>query len=304
VKSKSWESPAFQQWTKEVAAMPAEKQVEAVSKKLMELNPGFDGLVNKMIEGNIVTGVSLLTDNVKDISPIRVFTQLQMFECSGSFVPRNGMGKITDLSPLKGMQLTRLVFHNTQMVDLSPLENMPLSELICSYTQVSDLAPLKSTRLKLLDIKQTNVSDLSPLKGLKLEILECTSTKVRDLSPLENMPLKFLELGWTEVSDLTPLKGMPLADLRCHYTNVKDLSPVANSRLTNLWSNNTQVSDLSPLKGLNLTGLTVTPKNITKGMDVIRTMKSLPNIGLDGIAYPTDEFWRLYDAGEFGKPTP
>ena len=28
---------------KDVAAMPAEKQVEAVSKKLMELNPGFDG---------------------------------------------------------------------------------------------------------------------------------------------------------------------------------------------------------------------------------------------------------------------
>ena len=40
---KPWESPAFQQWMKDVAAMPAEKQVEAVSKKLKELNPGFDG---------------------------------------------------------------------------------------------------------------------------------------------------------------------------------------------------------------------------------------------------------------------
>ena len=40
---KPWESPAFQRWMKDVAAMPAEKQVEAVSKKLMELNPGFDG---------------------------------------------------------------------------------------------------------------------------------------------------------------------------------------------------------------------------------------------------------------------
>ena len=37
--------PAFQQWVKTVAAMPAEKQIEAVSKKLMELNPGFDGKV-------------------------------------------------------------------------------------------------------------------------------------------------------------------------------------------------------------------------------------------------------------------
>ena len=38
-------TPAFQQWMKDVAALPAEKQVEAVAKKLQELNPGFDGKV-------------------------------------------------------------------------------------------------------------------------------------------------------------------------------------------------------------------------------------------------------------------
>ena len=37
--------PAFQQWVKATQALPAEKQIEAVSKKLMELNPGFDGKV-------------------------------------------------------------------------------------------------------------------------------------------------------------------------------------------------------------------------------------------------------------------
>ena len=30
---------------KTVAALPAEKQIEAVSKKLVELNPDFDGAV-------------------------------------------------------------------------------------------------------------------------------------------------------------------------------------------------------------------------------------------------------------------
>ena len=37
--------PAFQAWVKATQALPAEKQIEAVSKKLMELNPGFDGKV-------------------------------------------------------------------------------------------------------------------------------------------------------------------------------------------------------------------------------------------------------------------
>src|SRR5208283_4253621 len=39
--------PAFQQWVKATQAMRAEKQVEAVAKKLMKLNPGFDGTVTR-----------------------------------------------------------------------------------------------------------------------------------------------------------------------------------------------------------------------------------------------------------------
>ena len=40
-----WNTPAFQQWMKATQALSAEQQIEAVSKKLMELNPGFDGKV-------------------------------------------------------------------------------------------------------------------------------------------------------------------------------------------------------------------------------------------------------------------
>ena len=42
---------AFEAWTKQVAGMPAEKQVEAVAKKLQELNPGFDGKVTPTDRG-------------------------------------------------------------------------------------------------------------------------------------------------------------------------------------------------------------------------------------------------------------
>ena len=63
--------PAFQQWIKTVAVLPAEKQVEAVAKKLMELNPGFDGKVTPKIEGGVVTSFEFVTDDVTDISPVR-----------------------------------------------------------------------------------------------------------------------------------------------------------------------------------------------------------------------------------------
>jgi hypothetical protein len=50
--------------------------------------------------------------------------------------------------------------------------------------------------------------------------------------------------------------------------------------------------------------LLFTPKNITKGIDLIRQMKSLKTIGVgfrDEDKFPPAEFWKKYDAGEFNK---
>ena len=41
----AWDTPAFKAWMKEVAGMTAEAQAEAVKKKLVELNPGFSGML-------------------------------------------------------------------------------------------------------------------------------------------------------------------------------------------------------------------------------------------------------------------
>ncbi len=35
--------PAFEQWVKSTAALPPQQQLDAFSKKMIELNPGFDG---------------------------------------------------------------------------------------------------------------------------------------------------------------------------------------------------------------------------------------------------------------------
>ena len=104
-------NPALQQWIKEVAALPAEKQVDAVVKKLMELNPGFDGKVNgaeakgpPKIENGVVTEFGFLTDNVTDISPVRVLVGLKVLKCVGT-MPRKG--KLSDLTPPSKRELVR-----------------------------------------------------------------------------------------------------------------------------------------------------------------------------------------------------
>jgi hypothetical protein len=260
----TFNDPAFQKWMKEVAALPAEKQVEAVAKKLQELNPGFDGKVmgvsggTPQIESGVVTQFGVITDTLTDISPVRALQQLKALACWGPFA----WGKVSDLSPLKGMPLTYLRCINTR------------------------------------------VYDLSPLKGMSLTGLECMVTLVSDLSPLKGMPLTKLNFSATAVSDLLPLREMPLEDLAFHRTPVSDLSPLNGMFLDRLDCIETQVSDLSPLEGMNLTELCFTPKNVTKGIDVIRRMKTLKTIAVgyeDKHKFPPAEFWKKYDAGEFGK---
>ena len=98
------------------------------------------------------------------------------------------------------------------------------------------------------------------------------------------MPLIQLVCDVTPVSDLSPIQGMPLAQLECCVT---------------------QVSDLTPLQGMNLTLIRLTPKNVTKGIEIIRQMKSLKTISTawdEKTQFTPDEFWKKYDAGEFDKP--
>ena len=124
-----------------------------------------------------------------------------------------------------------------------------------------------------------------------------------DLSPLQGMNLTTLICDGTQVSDLSPLRGMSLTFLRCDYTQVSDLSPLRGMPLQELWCFGAKVSDLSPLQGMSLSAVRFKPNNITKGMGEIRQMKGLKRIGISFTEHfsPT-EFWKKYDAGEFGKP--
>ena len=112
-----WDTPAFRQWTKDVAALPAEQQVAAVSKKLQELNSGFDGKVcggeggdlsvPPTIENGVVTKLHLISHEVTDISPIRALRGLKTLSCNGV---NPHQGRLVDLSPQKitrGMEIIR-----------------------------------------------------------------------------------------------------------------------------------------------------------------------------------------------------
>lgn len=296
----AFENPEFDAWVNEVSQLPADQQLAAVSLKLQELNPGFDGTMRHQLNGDRqVVYVFLFVDHVTDLSPIRAFQHLFAVGCPGSQI---GKGKLIDLSPLKGMTLEELdCGYSAGIKDLSPLIGMKLRTLFCSDASVKDLSPLKGMPLKHLDISETQVVDLTPIQGTNLQILNLNLTNVSDLSPLRGMPLKQLKLGESKVVDLSPLDGMKLESLDIYGTNVTDLSPLAGMPLTELYFGLTLVPDLSPLTGMPLKGVALSPWRISKGINVLRDMESLEFIRVDGRTaekMSPAEFWKKFTAGE------
>ncbi len=258
------ETPAFQKWVADTQKLPAEQQLEAVSQKLVELNPGFDGTLlshlesgKPQIEDGVVTALMVPTFNVVDISPLRALSGLRILRCSGG---KLGKGKLSDLSPLEGLRLKGFNCFNTQVSDLSPLKGMPLSDLAFGETLVVDLSPLQGMPLTTLDCGRTPITDLSPLRGIQLTELKCALMRVSDLSPLKGMPLLRLFCEKTQVSDLSPLKGMPLTHLYCDHAQVSDLSPL---------------NECLSLKLLQATATKVTPAQVAA------LQKALPNCKIE-----------------------
>jgi Leucine-rich repeat (LRR) protein len=69
-----------------------------------------------------------------------------------------------------------------------------------------------------------------------------------------------------------------------------------------LWIHATSVTDLTPLRGMPLEEIRLTPKNITRGVDILRDMKGLKTIGIEwNQSWPAAEFWKRYDKGEFAQ---
>jgi hypothetical protein len=126
------------------------------------------------------------------------------------------------------------------------------------------------------------LTDLKDCRGLATLVLSGTKITNAGLANLRDLKkVKILSLDYTQVDDagLASLKGMPLKVLTIHHTGITDL---------------TLLQDM-PLEEIRLT-----PKNINRGLDRLRAMKSLKLIGINyGQVWPAAEFWERYDMGEF-----
>jgi len=114
------------------------------------------------------------------------------------------------------------------------------------------------------------------------------------------MSLEQLNISKTKIKDLELLKGMPLTHIECENTDINDLNPLKGMPLKMLCIDGAKVTDLTPLSGMKIGIFIFTPGNITKGIEIVRGMKSIRQIRMRKSSHlPPEEFWKKYDAGEF-----
>ncbi len=278
-----------------IAALPAKEQIEEVRKELMKRNPGFDGTVEHKIEDGVVTEVRIVTDHVTDIAPIRVFKRLLVLNCSGTFT-NNANGLLADLTPLGRMNLaglTHLDLSCTKVTDAG----------IVYFKECKDLTFLGLDSTQVTDEGLVCFKECKALTFLRLDGTKVTDTGLVNFKDCKN--LAYLNLAWTNVTGtaLDYFKGCKnLTWLYLESTRVSDagLAHFKGAPVKWLGIHNTAITDLTPLQGMPLEDILLTPKNIAKGMEILRDMKSLKTIGINwGQSWPAAKFWERYDKGEF-----
>jgi len=215
-------------WLAGTRSLKPADQIKAVGERLQKLNPAFDGQWKSVIDEKVgVVELTLPTENVDDISPLRAFSNLRK-------VTLNSGG------------------NQSKLANLTPLEGLPITDLNCDFTKVTDLEPLKKLPLEKLSLVRSPVADLRPLRGLGLKYLDVSNSEVADLAPVEKAPLVVLRFDHTRVDSLAPLKAMPLAHVSCNNTGVESLAPLAGKQLNYLRCQDTKVRDFTAMKDMPL----------------------------------------------------
>ncbi len=194
-----------------------------------------------------VTELDISETAVSNLSPLAgmQLTRLRAYGCS----------TISCLSPLKGMPLEVIEIGKTAVDDLSPLTGMQLRWVYVQKTRVIDISPLKGMPITRIILDDCAISDLAPLQGMPIEHINCIRTPVSDISALAGMPIEWLRFEHSQVTNISALQGMPLKWIHLESNPIRDIAPLRGvGPLDSLGLSDTLITDLSPLRGVSIDG--------------------------------------------------
>jgi serine/threonine protein kinase len=213
-------------------------------------------------------------ENLDDLAKMKNLSELALYG-----------QKITDLTPLEGLNITRLGLGSNSLKDISSLKEFKnLVSVNIADNPVSDLTPIKDLKsLSDLDISCTAVNDIYPIAGLFIADLSILDTPVQDYSPLMRLPrlevlrarsigsegidtiiqlsyLKNLTIYNSGIEDIGIFSSLPrLEYLDLYFNDIKSIENIGSlKRLRHAGLGGNEIIDLSPITQLKeLTSITI-----------------------------------------------
>lgn len=110
---------------------------------------GFDDATAQVTAQQLSVVFSIDSDgkNIKDLTGINYLT--------GAYIVSLSNNEISDLSPLKDLNISVLTLEGNQISDVTPLQNLPLSSVNLRANRIADLSPLKDVSGTVLAENQT-----------------------------------------------------------------------------------------------------------------------------------------------------
>ena len=163
-------------------------------------------------ELNRVTELYVDHANIKDLTGIELFPNLDKLDCK--------YNNLTRLDVSKNTKLTKLYCESNQLTGLDLSKNTALTELDCALNQLTGLDLSKNTALTVLYCESNHLTSLDLSKNTELTELNCQDTQLTSLDLSKNTALTILgcsgnnrqiTVGETGQFDLSALKGFDVS---------------------------------------------------------------------------------------------
>jgi Leucine-rich repeat (LRR) protein len=235
---------------------------------------------------------------------------LTSFGLNGTQVTDAGLAILKDRQNLIGLALYKTPVTDAGLEHLKGLTNLASIELSDTKTTHAGIAALQKALPK-CQIHWSDANKRAAAYVLSIGGIVSVNHQDRDIRAVPDLPKEPYVLTRATLTAKEKVTDAGLANfkdcknltrLELNGTRVTDagLAHCKGIPLTALAIENTDVTDLGPLQGMPLAEVRLTPKKITRGLDVLRDMKSLQTIGIaPNQSWPAAEFWARHDKGEF-----
>ena len=162
-------------------------------------------------ELNRVTELYVDHANIKDLTGIELFPNLDKLDCK--------YNNLTRLDVSKNTKLTKLYCESNQLTGLDLSKNTALTVLDCALNQLTGLDLSKNTELTVLYCESNHLTSLDLSKNTELTELNCQDNQLTSLDLSKNTALTKLYCALNQLTSLDLSKNTALTILGCSGNN-------------------------------------------------------------------------------------